>query len=99
MYRPVFVIEAPITNNSTILYDFATDYLTAPTPVPALYYSLWGVGLWNDAIWGGGVSVQKQWIQALGMGVAASLRMSTMTETETLWVATDYSLVGGKGLF
>jgi hypothetical protein len=99
MYRPTFVVEAPIAISTAILYDFQTDFLLSPTPVTAIYSSLWGVGTWNDAIWGGGTVIQKNWIQALGMGVAASLRMSSNTETETLWVSTDYSIVGGKGLF
>jgi len=99
MYRPVFSVEAPITVNSKILYDFATEYMLPPTPIGAVFASLWDAGLWDTATWSGGFGIQKHWIQAIGMGVAASIRMATLTETETLWVSTDYSLVGGKGLF
>jgi hypothetical protein len=99
MYRPTFVVEKGIAIQSTILYDFNVTTLTAPDAPARDYASLWNFGLWNQATWSGGNVVQKNWFQALGMGVAASLRMSTQTETEALWVATDYSFIGGKGLF
>jgi hypothetical protein len=99
MYRPTFIVNAPITVSSSILYDFTTKDLAAPTAPPKNYSSLWNYGLWGQAIWGGGDEVQKRWFQAEGMGVAASIRMVTQTEAEVLWVATDYSLINGKGLF
>jgi len=99
MYRPVFIITNPITVKSTILYDFAVQTLDTPTPAPVTFGSLWGVGRWNVSTWGGGDAVQRQWIQAEGMGVAASIRMVLQTETEVLWVSTDYSFKIGVGLF
>jgi hypothetical protein len=99
MYRPTFVVNAPLTVSSSILYDFDTRDLPAPTAPSKNYSALWDYGLWGVAIWGGGDNVQKQWFQAEGMGVVASIRMVTQTEAEVLWVATDYSLISGKGLF
>jgi len=99
MYRPTFIVNAPITVSASILYDFSTADIPAPTSPPKNYLALWNYGLWGTAIWGGGDEVQKQWIQASGMGVAAALRMVTQTEAEVLWVATDYSFVHGTGLF
>jgi hypothetical protein len=99
MYRPTFIVNAPITISSQILYDFNTDGLSTPSAAPRDYSALWDYGLWGTAIWGGGSGVQKWWIQASGMGVAAALRMVTQTEAEVLWVSTDYSFVNGTGLF
>lgn len=98
MYRPTFIVNAPITLSTSILYDFSTKDLPAPTSPAKNYSALWNYGLWGTAVWGGGDSVQKRWIQAEGMGVAAALRMVTQTEAEVLWVSTDYSLIGGTGI-
>lgn len=99
MYRPTFIVNAPLAVSSSILYDYAIESLPAPTSPPRSYSALWNYGLWNQAVWGGGDAVQKQWFQAQGIGVAAALRMVTQTEAEVLWVATDYSFIGGQGLF
>jgi len=98
MYRPTFVVNNPVTVSSAIFYDFRTLNVPVPGEAPPKLGSLWGSGLWNSAIWGGGSDVQKQWIQAQGIGVAASLGMSIQTTAEVLWVATDYSYVAGVGL-
>lgn len=98
MYRPTFVVNDSISIKSTIRYDFSTEGLTVPTPLPRNFASLWGTGKWGLSKWGGGDKVQKQWIQANGMGVAASLLMVMQTEGEVLWVATDYSFTGGQGI-
>jgi hypothetical protein len=98
MYRPVFVVTDPAAFNSTIRYDFRAELVTTPGPMGVTSSSLWGVGVWNSSLWGGGDTVQKQWVQAEGMGVAASLLMVMRTEGEVLWVATDYSITGGWGL-
>ncbi len=98
MYRPTFIVNAPITVSSSILYDFNTAELNTPTAPVRNYSALWNYGLWGVAVWGGGDAVQKHWIQAQGMGVAAALRMVLQTEAEVLWVATDYSVIKGAGL-
>lgn len=98
LYRPVFVITSPITVKTKILYDFVTETVSAPTPLPITSGSLWGTGIWGTSTWGGGDAVQKQWIQAEGMGVAASFRMVLQTEVEVLWIATDYSYKVGAGI-
>jgi len=99
MYRPVFVVTDQASFHSTIRYDFKPELLTVPGPLPVGSSSLWGSGIWNESLWGGGDTVQKQWVQADGMGVAASLLMVMKTEGEVLWVSTDYSITGGWGLF
>ena len=99
MYRPTFVVSDPIAFKSRIRYDFASGSIAAPGPLPTTGTSLWNLGKWNAASWGGGDTVQKQWVQGEGMGVAASLLMVMRTEAEVLWVSTDYSIVGGEGLF
>ena len=98
MYRPTFVVSDPAAFKSKIKYDFAGELITAPGPLPPATNSLWGVGNWNESTWGGGDTIQKQWVQAEGMGTAASLIMVMRTEGEVLWVSTDYSVLPGGGL-
>lgn len=99
MYQPVFVVVDQITTASIITYDFTTRSLLLPDPAAAPTTSLWNTALWNTAVWGGGDVVQKNWIQANGMGVAASIQMALQTSTDVLWVSTNYSLIKGRGLF
>lgn len=98
LYRPVFVTGGSVAFNSSIVYDYKTDSVTVPSTIPTPGGSLWGVGKWGSARWSGGTSVTFEWAEAEGMGVAASLKMIVLTESETLWVATDYSLVQGVGI-
>jgi hypothetical protein len=98
MYRPTFVVNDVVSVKSTIRYDFSTEPLTVPTPLSRTLSSTWNTGKWNTSKWGGGDIIQRPWMQAEGMGVASSLLMVMQTEGEVLWVATDYTMVGGEGV-
>lgn len=98
-YRPTFVTSVPVSFNSKIIYDFESLNVSAPGLLSPVSGSLWGSGIWGLDVWGGGIYVQKEWISADGMGVAASLAMVTQTEGEVLWVSTDYSYIVGQGIF
>lgn len=98
MYRPSFVVNDAVSLKSTIRYDFSTEALTVPTALPHSTASAWNTGRWGTAKWGGGDIIQRSWIQAEGMGSAASLYMVMQTEVEVLWVATDYSYIVTQGL-
>lgn len=98
MYKPTFVVTGTVRYNSTILYNFKSEELPVPTLSAVASGALWGSALWGSAIWGGGTQVQQQWTQAEGMGVAASLKMVIKSNSEVLWVSTDYSMAGGIGI-
>lgn len=98
LYRPVFVASGPVEFDSAIVYDFKTEDNPAPGAIPAATDTLWGVGIWGADRWSGGSTVFKEWVQAEGMGVCASLKMVVASESEVLWVSTDYSLVQGVGI-
>jgi hypothetical protein len=100
MYKPSFINTLPIAVAAKIEYDFAGSTITVPSPVTLTGSTpLWDTAVWDTALWGGGSEVQKSWIQGEGMGVACSLRMMTQSTGECIWVATDYSVVSGSGLF
>lgn len=98
MYRPTFTATLPVAIASRIVYDFADTSLVTPDGPIKSPVGIWDLGIWNQDVWGGGTKVYQGWIQAQGVGSAVSLRMATQTGGETLWVATDYSLVNGWGL-
>jgi hypothetical protein len=98
MYRPTFVIGGSVSYNTSIIYDFADKTLTTPSIVVAPLADLWNTGVWGTAFWTGGTAVQQSWVCAQGMGVAASLKMVTISNTDVLWVATDYTMVQSRGV-
>ena len=98
MYRPTFVVTSDVGYNSAIVYDFKFQVVTDPSLIDAESGSLWGTARWGTGVWGGGTQVQRSWVQAEGMGVAASLLMIIRSDAEVLWVATDYSVVKGNGI-
>jgi len=96
MYRPNFLVTGGLaTSNSRIEYDFRVRAVPFPSAVPPPSDDLWDVGRWDKATWGGGLTPDRRWIQADGLGNAASLRMSTRTARELVWVSTDYSFKVG----
>jgi len=98
MYRPNLIVSVPVKFKSAIIYDFVDVPIVIPDAVSNTVGSLWDVGLWNQATWGGGTDVQRAWVQASGMGNAASLQMVLRSTGEVLWVTTDYSYVSGWGI-
>jgi len=105
MYRPGFLVSESITFGATIEYDFLVRRLRIPSAgYSQADFSLWATagapsvldGIWDQTVWSGGVFPHRRWIQAAGLGTAASLRMSMASRSDILWVATDYSYkVGG----
>jgi hypothetical protein len=98
LYRPNFVVTIPINFYSTIVYDFKSPAFVVPDSVAPISGSLWDVGLWDVATWSGGALVQRAWIQARGVGSAASIQLSARSTGEVLWVTTDYSHISGWGI-
>jgi hypothetical protein len=97
MYRPNFIVGGTINYNSKIEYDFTVQPIRFPATYPTTPLgAVWDVDKWDQGRWGGGAAGDRRWMQAIGIGVAASLRMAMKSETEALWVSTDYShRVGG----
>jgi hypothetical protein len=98
LYRPTFVVGGSLSYNTAIVYNFADKTLTTPSITIAPLADLWDTGEWDTAYWTGGSAVQQSWLSAEGMGVAASLKMVTISNTEVLWVATDYTMVQSRGV-
>lgn len=98
MYRPNFMVDVPVNFASEIQYDFAFDELTDPTPRADRRTAVWNQAIWGTSYWSGGTRTQRDWIQAIGLGVAASLRLAVAAKTSVLWVSTDYTYKSGGPL-
>lgn len=99
MYRPGFLVVEQINFGAVVEYDFIVRRLRIPSAgFGQPNFDLWdnASALWDGALWSSGVVPDRRWIQAQGLGVAASLRMSMASKSKILWVSTDYSYkVGG----
>lgn len=92
MYRPSFIVGQDVVFNTAIVYDFATQDLAPPEGQDAgPSAARWDAALWDSALWYGGVKPQRNWVQAQGMGVAASIAIAAASNEAALWVSTDYS--------
>lgn len=96
MFRPTFVYSGQFRYRAGANMDF--DFSTQP--VPAAFstsnFGIWNSSLWDDgSVWSGGSQSSKQWVSIVGIGYAASIRISVETGNETLWVATDWLLEKG----
>lgn len=99
MYRPVFLTLGVVGYDAVIDYDFRQSSLAYPSSgVPGATESLWDLGLWNTAVWSGEAVTLREWNQANGIGVAASIAMRLSTANETTWVSTDYTIRTGGPL-
>lgn len=97
MYRPNLSVVRPVSLNPQWLYDFKQVGDTFPSGAPPTPggESIWGIAVWGSSLWSGGMRVQRDWYQAVGLGVAASLDMRVSSDCETLWVSTDLSVKSG----
>ena len=99
MYRPNFICEALVGYYADISYDFVLPDIIYPNPPPAIGApSLWNFGIWNSSSWAGGTIAQREWSQARGVGVAASIAMRVSSPGEVTWVSTDYTFKSGGPL-
>lgn len=96
MYRPNFLVGASVAYNSRIEYDFQVQPVKTPVAIePEFYSAVWDTSKWDEGRWGGGLYAERLWVQAIGIGSAASLRMTLVAEAEVAWVGTDYSFKAG----
>jgi len=99
MAQPIFSTGRPQNVSIAVLYDYEVRQVPTPNPsAGGTSLALWNEAFWNVDFWGGGSSIQRQWIQTLGLGSAASLRMTLQTDMEVLWITTGYTLVNGTGI-
>jgi len=98
LYRPLFVASGLVSYTSSIVYDFADNLQVIPALLLNGAVGTWGVSTWGSGRWSGGSSVQQSWNSAEGLGSAVSIKMTMVSDTDVLWVSTDYSLIQTRGI-
>jgi len=101
-----FTLVRPIlqTDNGvpTVLCGISTDFDTVPlTNQIAFNPSLTNVGIWDEstwdnANWGGGLTITKLWQGVNGLGYAGSVNINVASQgIELRWASTDYVMERG----
>lgn len=98
MYRFNFITGSLVNYKSAALYDFEASTLAAPDASAPANVAVWDQALWDESSWFGANYVQREWVQAAGIGNAVTLELVTRSTTDVLWVATDYSYLNGEGI-
>jgi hypothetical protein len=99
LYRPNFLGTKKIRYNSVLTYDYdqhvlpQADGSNVPSP-----FAHWNEAQWHEDMWSGGLTVQRDWRSAEGMGTAVALSMSLSTEAESTWISTDFTIRSGGPL-
>lgn len=99
LYRPNFLGTRKINYTSILTYDYSQNRVPQSngSNEPSVF-AHWNEALWDEGKWSGGVSVQRDWRSAEGVGTAAALTMSLSTEAESIWVSTDFTIRSGGPL-
>lgn len=98
LLRPTFLTTNQLAYSLATVYDFEDIDAGYPRMTTPTSESLWGTGTWGAAIWGGGTKVNQEWVSGYGVGSAVSLKMTTLSDSEVLWVATNYAVVNSRGI-
>jgi hypothetical protein len=101
-----FTLVRPIlqTDNGlpTVLCGISTDFDTQPLTnelafnPSTLDIGVWDTSLWDDANWGGNLTVTKFWQGVTGTGFAGSININVASQgIEFHWASTDYVMETG----
>ena len=101
-----FTLVRPIlqTDNGlpAVLCGISTDFDTVPLTNqiafnPSLVpIGVWDSSLWDEATWGGGLTITKYWQGVNGLGFAGSININVASQgIEFHWASTDYVMEKG----
>lgn len=101
-----FTLVRPIlqTDNGlpTVLCGISTDFDTVPLTNQIAFnpsltsVGIWDTSTWDNANWGGGLTVTKLWQGVSGLGYAGSVNMNVASQgIEFHWASTDYVMESG----
>ena len=100
MIRPILSCTSSPAVYANINIDFDT---TSPSTIistpPATNISFWDAAIWDTSLWGGGLSIYKNWQGANGIGYAASARVKSIGNGNQInWISTDFVYEVGQVL-
>ena len=100
MARPIVAVD---TSNVGILLGLNVDFDTSP-PIGTPTFSSTATGSWDSALWdigvyGGSLTIRKDWQTVGGLGYTGALHMKTQSSTANIqWSSTNYVFQVGEGI-
>lgn len=90
MVRPVIVSQGQFQLSFSTNVDYSFDSPLSPASFASYLPGKWDEGLWDSAVWAGGLRTFMQWLGAEGIGTNASIRMLLTSSSETYWASVDW---------
>ena len=87
--RPLFLTSGVPGYTVQARYDFDLEELFSAVSNPTLEGSLWGVGEWDVAVWGGDLQVELSLDGAFGMGRHMAVALKGRSVAQTQYVGAD----------
>lgn len=96
MIRPNFLSEKRPGYAVQMNVDFKGGIPTGIPVVGTATGALWDVAKWDQALWGGGTNVYKEWQSVTGVGFAGQASFITLHDVEVQMISIDYMMeLGG----
>jgi hypothetical protein len=88
--RPTIYSNGQPTINIGMNVDFQTNADLGALSFVATQYGLWGVGLWNQAVWGSDLIITNNFVGIQGIGYCGGLVFNSASKNVSLeWASTD----------
>ncbi len=87
--RPLFLSSGVPGYVTQARYDFDLGEIFESPSAPILQGSLWGVGLWDQAIWGGELTLDYELVGTKGMGRHVAVAIKGTSSSLTQYVGCD----------
>jgi hypothetical protein len=97
--RPIFRTNGSPALQVNMAVDFDTSINTSPLSFSPTSYAAWDTAEWDVDVWGGGLTVLKNWQGVNGIGYCGAPRLITASSgIELTWVSTDFVMEMGAVL-
>ena len=94
--RPIIATNGTPAIAIGLNVDYSDDDPTGTLSFTPTTYAVWDSSLWDVGIWGGGLSVSRQWQNVSGVGFCAALRLKASCQgIEVRLQAVDYLMEPG----
>ncbi|MBM3346849.1 MAG: hypothetical protein FJY55_10195 [Betaproteobacteria bacterium] len=91
LFRPILAVDGNLSFLTDIDVDFAQDEIVGTANYSVVTGATWDVSLWDNAVWGSGLTVVKEWntpAEYPGFCAAPKLKVAT-NKLEVQWMASD----------
>ncbi len=99
LIHPIFLTNGTPSLLGGMNVDFDLSDNSGSLSFNPTNYATWDSGIWDTAVWAGGLAVSKNWQSVNGVGEWAAIRLKTATMgIETHWLSTGYAMERGGTL-